>query len=108
MAVTYNHEDFDSGKGMLAFPEPFVCVAHTFKKDDSASVEVNGRKIIKQGTLYPNSTKPVGLVWKDYDVTDGDVSGAVLLEGYVKKSALPTVPTTAVGKITFMPVLEEN
>lgn len=107
MAVKFYHDDFDSGKGMLAFPEPFVCVAHTFKKDDSAATTVDGRKILKQGTMYPNSTNPVGLVWKDYDVTDGDVTGAVLLEGYVKKSALPVIPTTAVGKITFMPVLED-
>lgn len=111
MAVAYNKQDFTSGKGILAFPEPYVCVAHTFLKDDTAATVVNGRKILKKGTVYPaNNGTAVGLIWDDYDVTDGDVTGAVLVEGYVKKSALPVAPEStaiaAMKKITLMPLLE--
>ena len=86
MAVAYTQETFETGKQILAFPEPYVCVAHTFLKGDTRATDVNGKKIIKAGTVYPaNGATAVGIVFNDYDVTDGDVSGAILLEGYVKK-----------------------
>ena len=112
MAVAYTQETFETGKQLLAFPEPYVCVAHTFLKGEARATDVNGKKIIKAGTVYPaNGATAVGIVFNDYDVTDGDVSGAILLEGYVKKSALPEVPSaeaiTAMKKITLMPVLED-
>lgn len=113
MAVVYTQETFETGKQILAFPEPYVCVAHTFLKGDESATDVNGKKIIKAGTVYPaNDSTAVGIVFNDYDVTDGDVSGAILLEGYVKKSALPTTPSadaiTAMKKITLMPVLDNE
>lgn len=111
MAVAYNSEKFETGKQILAFPEPYVCVAHTFAKDDMAATTLNGRKILQAGTIYPtNDESAVGIVFNDLDVTDGDATGAVLLEGYVKTDALPKAPEetakTALKKITFMPVLE--
>ena len=111
MSVAYNQETFETGKQILAFPEPYVCVAHTFVKGDSAATDVNGKKILKAGTIYPaNDGTAVGIIFNDLDVTDGDASGAILLEGYVKKAALPVEPDAtaieAMKKITFMPVLE--
>ena len=111
MAVAYKQESFETGKQILAFPEPYVCVAHTFLKNDAAATTVEGRKILKAGTIYPaNDGTAVGIIFNDLDVTDGDESGAILLEGYVKKAALPVEPSdeaiAAMKKITFLPVLE--
>lgn len=109
MAVAYKHEDYTTSKQILAFPEPYVAVAHTFKKDDSASVTIDGKKILRAGTIYPsNDASAIGIVFNDYDVTDGDVSGALLLFGFVKLSAIPTAPTTnaktALNMIKFLPI----
>lgn len=110
MAVAYTQKSFETGKQILAFPEPYVCMAHTFEQNDARAVDVNGRKIIKAGTIYPsNDAKAVGVVFNDYDVTDGDEAGAILIFGFVKNSALPAEPTaeakTAMNMIKFMPLL---
>ena len=44
-------------------------------KNFAGAVTENGRKIVKAGTLYPrNDASAIGIVWADYDVTDGDRS----------------------------------
>lgn len=113
MAVAYKQETFETGKQILAFPEPYVCVAHTFAKDDESATLVDGRKIIKAGTIYPkNDATAVGVVFNDYDVTDGDVSGAILIFGFVKTSALPAEPSVTakpvLNMIKFLPVLTKE
>lgn len=90
MAVEYKHQDFTTSKGILAFPDHYVNVAHTFKKDDAAATTVDGRKIVKAGTVYPkNDHTAIGVVWADYDVTDGDRTGSLLIHGFLKTAALP-------------------
>ena len=97
MSVEFNHTDFTTGKNILVFPDHYVCKAHTFLKNDAAATTVNGRKIIKAGTIYPaNDATAIGVVWADYDVTDGDVTGALIIHGFVKKAALPVAPAGTV------------
>ena len=108
MAIEYNSQTYDTGKQVLVFPDHCVSVAHTFLKDDAAAVNVDGRKVIKAGTIYPtNDASAKGVVWADYDVTNGDVAGALIIHGFVKTAALPAVPTTeakaALPMIAFMP-----
>ena len=108
MAVEYKTQSYNTGKQILVFPDHYVSVAHTFLKDDAAAVTVEGRKIIKAGTIYPaNNTTAIGVVWADYDVTDGDVTGALVIHGFLKTAALPQVPATeakaALPMIAFMP-----
>lgn len=108
MAVEYNTQEFTTGKNILAFPDHYVSVAHTFMKDDAAAVEVDGKKIIKAGTIYPaNDATAKGVVWADYDVTKGDVTGALIIHGFVKTSAIPAAATTeaktALPMVAFMP-----
>lgn len=94
MAVEYKTQSYTTGKGILLFPDHYVSVAHTFQKDDAAAITVDGRKIIQAGTIYPsNDSSAKGVVWADYDVTDGDVTGALILHGFVKGSALPKDPS---------------
>ena len=77
-------------------------------KDDAAATTVDGRKVIKAGTIYPtNDASAKGVVWADYDVTDGDVTGALIIHGFVKTAALPKAPAaeakTALPMVAFMP-----
>lgn len=108
MAVEYNAQSYTTGKQILVFPDHYVSVAHTFLKDDAAAVTVDGRKVIKAGTIYPaNSATAKGVVWADYDVTNGDVTGALIIHGFVKTAALPAEPTAeakaALPMVAFMP-----
>ena len=108
MAVEYNSQDYTTGKQILVFPDHYVCVAHTFTKDDAAATAVDGRKIIKAGTVYPtNDASAKGIVFNDIDVTNGDVTGALLIHGFVKTAALPVAPAaaakTALKQIEFLP-----
>ena len=94
--VEFKHTDYTTAKGVLVFPDHYVSVAHTFKKDDAAAVTEDGRKIVKAGTLYPsNDASAIGIVWADYDVTDGDRTGALIIHGFVKTKALPVIPSSA-------------
>lgn len=110
MAVVHKNETFVTGKQILVFPDHYVSVAHTFLKDDAAAVTVDGRKVIKAGTIYPaNDETAKGVVWADYDVTDGDVTGALIIHGFVKTKAIPATPTAnaigALNMIKFLPVV---
>jgi len=72
------------------------------------AVTVEGRKIIKAGTIYPtNDETAIGVVLNDMDVTDGDRNGTIIIHGFIKKTALPQAPTpeaiTALNMIKFMP-----
>lgn len=110
MAVEFNHQDYTTAKQILVFPDHYVSVAHTFLKNDAAAATVDGRKIIKAGTIYPtNDAKAVGIVFTDVDVTNGDMNGALLIHGFVKTAALPAAPAaTAVPvlkQIEFLPIV---
>lgn len=108
MSVEHKNETFVTGKQILVFPDHYVSVAHTFLKDDAAAVSVDGRKVIKAGTIYPaNDATAKGVVWTDYDVTNGDVTGALVIHGFVKTAALPAAPAdaakTALPMVAFLP-----
>lgn len=108
MAVEHNFESYTTGKQILVFPDHYVSVAHTFLKDDAAAVDVDGRKVIKAGTIYPkNDATAIGVVWADYDITKGDVTGALIIHGFIKTAALPVAPAetakTALPMIAFLP-----
>lgn len=73
-------------------------ITFTYQADDTTVgvVTEGGRKILKQGTVYPaNDATAVGLVFSDYDVTDGAIPISVLVEGEVHEEALPVVPDAA-------------
>ena len=108
MAVEFKTQSYTTGKQILVFPDHYVSVAHTFAKGDAAATDVDGRKIIKAGTMYPSNDANVkGVVWADYDITDGDVTGALIIHGFIKTAALPTAPSEAAKEalpmVAFMP-----
>lgn len=109
MSIEYNKQSFGSSKGILAFPDHYVAYGQIFAKAHALSVDVDGKKIIKAGTIFPaNDATAKGIVLSDLDVTNGDQNGAVLIHGFVKTAALPVAPDplakTALKLISFMPV----
>lgn len=83
-------------------------ITFTYQGNDTIAgvVTENGRKILKQGTVYPaNDATAIGLVFSDYDVTDGPLPISVLVEGEVHEEALPVAPAelakTALKNIGF-------
>ena len=107
MLFTTKH--YGTSKQILAFPDHYVAMPQFFSKNSALAVDVNGRKIIKAGTFYPsNDAKAVGVVFNDYDVTDGDVNGAVIIHGFVAVDKLPEAPSsaamTALTQISFLPI----
>lgn len=108
MTVKFNKEDYGNTKEILMFPDHYVAFAHTFLKDDAAAATVGGKKIIKAGTIYPaNDATAKGVLLSDVDVTDGDQTGALVIHGFIKQSAIPAAPAdeakAALPLIKFFP-----
>lgn len=50
----------------------------------------DGRKVVPSGTVFPaNDATAIGLVFNEVDVTNGDVPGSILVEGWVIEERLP-------------------
>lgn len=89
----------------------FLASAHvtTFThqvSDTGVAADVNGRKIVKAGTVYPkNDATAEGILYTDVDVTEGPQAGSLLVEGYVLEARLPVAPSaeakTALKEIKF-------
>ena len=109
MAIEYKSQDYTTGKQILVFPDHYVGLAHTFLKNDAAAATINGRKIIKAGTIYPsNDANAIGVVLYDVDVTDGDQNGTLIVHGFIKTGAIPANPSSnaksALKGIQFFPL----
>ena len=102
MAIQYTQTSYSSDKGILAFPDHYVAYPQVFASNSPLAVLVDGRLIIPAGTIYPaNNATAIGIVMHNYDVTSGDVNGAIILHGFIKTSALPAVPSaTALAALT--------
>ena len=79
---------------ILAVVDPQV--SFTVQMSQAAATDVEGRKIIKAGTpltgnlldrgtpfAAASESNAVGVALHDYDVTDGDIAGALLVFGFV-------------------------
>ena len=92
---------FGTRKEILMFPDDYSGFAQTFDATTHATLvaTVNGRKIIKAGTIFPANDKTAkGVVLYDLDVTDGSATGTVIYRGTVKVSKIPTAPSAAALK----------
>ena len=109
MGISVHKQEFGTFKEILVFPDHYVAMPKTFTKGHSLATEVDGKKIIKAGTIYPsNDASAVGVVFRDVDVTNDDANGAIIIHGFVKTAALPAVPSTAakgaLKGIQFLPL----
>jgi hypothetical protein len=104
MAVQFTQQGYASPTGILAFPDHYVAMGYTFLQHDAAHADVNTREVIKAGTIYPtNDADAIGIVLSDIDVTDGDMTGALLIHGFVKLDALPAAPSEGVAAAFVAP-----
>lgn len=81
-------------------------VAFTTTVPQSKGEVVDGRKIVKAGTILPdNNATAKGILLEDVDVTNGDAIGSIIEDGFVLKDRLPVVPDeqaiSVLKKITF-------
>lgn len=97
--------DYGNSETILKFVDHYVNVSEQIPV--ALGVKVDGRTIVKAGTIFPaNDATATGVVFQDYDVADGDANGAVLVHGFVDLTKLPEVPTAeakaALTQITFL------
>lgn len=105
---------------ILAINDGKVAVGGIISSNGASTV--NGRQIISAGTIVggpnnflnddnavlniANDSTAQGVLEHDVDVTDGNASGTVIIEGYLNPKKMPSVPTSdadkALTKITFM------
>ena len=110
MNMKFKSTEAGTPGNILQFPDHYVCVAQLFEKDSALAVVVDGRKIVKGGTIFPANDKTAqGIVFQDYDVTDGDQNGALMVHGFVNTAKLPVAPTNgaklALKNIEFFPIV---
>ncbi len=94
-------------KQILAAPDHYFAIAKKIEKASALATDIDGRKIVKAGTIYPaNDATAQGVVLNDYDVTDGDVAAAIVIHGFVLNAKLPVAPDAAaieaLKQITFI------
>lgn len=95
MTMPYKTNSYGTEKQILMFPDHKVAYGQIFKSNDAAAVTVNGRKILKAGTIYPtNDANAVGVIENTLDLTDGDRAGAILIHGFINSKKIPTKATT--------------
>lgn len=113
MTMKYKTTAYDSAKHILAMPDHYVPIARKATKATTASgmvVKEGDRFIIKAGTIYPsNDNKAIGVVLQDYDVTEGDVSMAIVLHGFIRVDRLPAPPSAeALKNLRMIYFLKED
>lgn len=75
----------------LASERSLRLVSYTAEDDNEQIETINGRKIIKSGTIYPaNGATAVGIVFNDVDVTNGDAPMSLMISGHVWEDRLNT------------------
>lgn len=109
MAIEYNTKSYMSSKGILAFPDHYVAISQKIEKQNSLATDVEGRKILKAGTIYPaNDNTAIGVVMNEYDITDGDANVAIIIHGFVRTDKLPAEASAearkALTQISFLPI----
>lgn len=107
MSVKLNTIDYAQGSPhILAIPDHYVNIAIKIPQATAAGgivTERNGRYVVLAGTVYPaNDGTAQGLIFQDYDVTDGDTTAALMIHGFVREDRLPAKIETAAAAVLPM------
>jgi hypothetical protein len=108
MAKKLVKETYGQSKTILAVPDSYVNIGVEIEQRSALAVQTNGRYVVRAGTIYPsNDANAIGVIFQDYDVTDGDAEAALTIFGFIKRFSLPAPPSsaaiTALKQITFLP-----
>ena len=102
MAMKMVYQNIGGKSEILATGDHYVSLGHKAARATSVApgqtVLINGRYILRVGTIWSVSGKAVGLVADDYDLTDGDAQIAVIVHNVINRSKLPVAPTFAQEK----------
>lgn len=121
MSLKVVRKSYGTQKNILAIAGDWDAIERDIAQNSALAVTEDGRKIVKIGTPFPsNDGDCIGLVFNDYDVTDGDVVASILIKGFVEERKLPVALDSAakaalkangliifpLGDITVTPTLE--
>lgn len=121
MSLRVVRKTYGTQKNILAIAGDWDAIERDIAQNSALAVTEDGRKIVKIGTPYPsNDANCIGLVFNDYDVTEGDVVASILIRGFVEERKLPVALTSAakaalkangltifpLGDVTIAPTLE--
>jgi hypothetical protein len=96
MSMPVSRKSYGTQKNILAMSQDWHAIERMLNQSSYGVVTEDGRKIIKAGTPYPsNDGSCIGLVFNDYDVTDGDVAASILIDGKVEERKLPIAIASA-------------
>lgn len=96
----FGKKTYESDLEILVTEKNLVSFSGTVLASNVTTADENGKKYVKCGSLIDKdgnvvkqtgnqgsetlSTTPVGILYKNADVTNGDVAGALIVEGYLR------------------------
>ena len=96
----FGKKTYESDLEILVTEKNLVSFSGTVLASNVTAADENGKKYVKCGSLIDKdgnvvkqtgnkgsetlSTTPVGILYKTVDVTNGDVAGALIVEGYLR------------------------
>lgn len=96
----FGKKTYESDLEILVTEKNLVSFSGTVLASNVTTADENGKKYVKCGSLIDKdgnvvkqtgnsgsetlSTTPVGILYKTVDVTNGDVAGALIVEGYLR------------------------
>ena len=117
MSFNQNTNGRGYAPGWLLAEEACARETHTIHANDEQAVTLaDGSKIVPMGAIYSETsgtgssatTKYIGLLYEDVEVTKGDMPGSVVTRGTVYEDRLPvevsSAVKTALAGITFKTV----
>ena len=88
----YGVTTYTQGVPFLASARGLVLKTQEFLTEDGT--EEDGRKLVKQGTIYPaNDGTAIGIVYNTIDVTKHAKEGSLMLAGYAYANRLEDEPS---------------
>lgn len=88
-------ETYKNSPNFLGSEVGLITKTITVAKTQITGVEtINGRKIVKAGTIFTTPYK--GLLFTDVDITDGDTTGSLMIAGRYIDEKLPVSASTNV------------
>lgn len=86
-------------KNWLGSEVGMVLKTTTIKSTETNAETVNGKKIVKSGSLITDENLGKGLLFNDVDITDGDRVASIMIRGTYIDANLPKSLTTSAEEL---------
>lgn len=96
----FKKTSYETDMEILATEKNLVTFSGTVLASNATTADENGRKYVKAGSfidatgavITPSGTSftgdPVGILYQTVDVTNGDVAGSIIVEGYLREDRI--------------------